>query len=299
MEDRRPQVEEIYRSPRKKACLEQALVLEAAGIKHEIRTESGEYSLLVANADAERARAEIDAYQRENRARPTRVAMFRHHAGAWIGVYAYVSVLLLAAILRDRHVFGFDWFVAGRTNAELIRQGQWWRTVTALSLHADMPHLVGNVVVGGLFGLFTAQLLGSGLAWLSILCAGAAGNAINAWIRPPQHTSVGASTAIFAALGILAAYVWMRRSHLRTTRLAYWGPLVGGVVLLGYFGTGGARTDVVAHAAGFSSGLLLGALYGKLGDRLLFTTAAQFLLGAATLAVLISAWTLALLTNAT
>ncbi len=209
----------------------------------------------------------------------------------------YAAVLVLVAVLRRQEVFDFDWFSAGKTHAGLIRHGQWWRAVTALTLHADLAHLFGNIIIGGLIGLFAGQLLGSGLAWFSILIAGTAGNLLNAWIRQPDHTSVGASTAVFAALGILAAYAWRRRLRRQAPGLARWAPLVGGAVLLSLLGTGGVRTDVAAHVTGFLSGLLLGTLYGSLGDRVVLSMGRQVLLGILALAVLALAWSLALVAH--
>ena len=63
---------------------------------------------------------------------------------------------------------------------------------------------------------------------------------------------------------------------------------------MSYRGTGGERTDVLAHVAVFLVGLLLGALFGKLGDRILMGKRAQFLLGIAAVAVLALAWVVAL-----
>jgi rhomboid protease GluP len=80
-----------------------------------------------------------------------------------------------------------------------------------LSLHADPLHLMSNLASGVIFGIFVAQILGSGVAWLTILLAGALGNALNALVQSPEHTATGASTAIFGALGILSGY--MRRSR--------------------------------------------------------------------------------------
>ncbi len=291
-------MEAVYRSGIKKDCLKHALVLEATGIGYEVCETAGEFTLVVAAPDAARARAELDAYARENRDWPTGAATFPQRGGGWGGVFGYAAVLLLVAIFQHQDMFTLDWFGAGKTHAGLIRHGQWWRTVTALTLHADLAHLVANIVIGGLIGLFAGQLLGSGLAWFSILIAGAAGNLLNAWIRQPGHTSVGASTAVFAALGILAAYVWKRRRHMQASRLARWSPLVGGTVLLVYLGTGGVRTDVAAHVTGFLSGLLLGALYGKLAERVVLAAGAQFLLGMGALAVLALAWALALAPHA-
>ncbi len=294
MKSRQQPVEVVYTSDNKKECREHALVLEAAGIGYEIHGKAGKFTLVVAAADAARAWAELDAYAQEDRDWPAITTTLPQRSGGWRGVSGYAAVLLLVAILEHQHTFAFDWFAAGKTHAGLIRHGQWWRAVTALTLHVDLAHLVANIVIGGLVGLFAGQLLGSGLAWVSILIAGAAGNLLNAMIRQPGHTSVGASTAVFAALGIVAAYMWMRRRHLHASKLARWAPLVGGVVLLGYLGTGGVRTDVAAHVAGFVAGMVLGTLYAKLGNRIELAAGTQLLLGMGALAVLALAWALAL-----
>ena len=250
--------------------------------------------MFVMTHDVERARAELIAYARENQETPAAGVTIHHAGGGWGGVSGYAAVVLLVAVFERQGLFGLEWSEAGKTDAGLILSGAWWRTVTALTLHADISHLLANVVIGGMFGLFAGQLLGSGLAWSSILTAGAAGNLLNACIRPPTHTSIGASTAVFAALGMVAAYAWVRRRHLHADKLKRWTPLVGGVVLLSYFGAGGVRTDVAAHVAGFLVGLLLGALYGRLGDRLVLSGRIQVVLGILTLGIVAVAWAFAL-----
>ncbi len=286
--------EVVYRTGTKADCLTRGLVLEAAGIGNEVHRAADGFMLIVAATDAARARAELDTYASENRDWPDRVEALPDRSSGWAGVLGYAGVSVLVAVLAQQHAFGFDWHSAGKTHAGLIRHGELWRAATALSLHADLLHLAGNIVIGGLFGLFAGQRLGSGLAWTSILVAGTVGNLLNAWVHRPQHTSVGASTAVFAALGILAAYTWTRRQHVRLFTLRRLTPLVGGAVLLSFLGTGSERTDVGAHVAGFLVGLLLGAAYGKLGDRMLFGARGQLLLGVGTVAALAFAWILAL-----
>jgi hypothetical protein len=158
-----------------------------------------------------------------------------------------VTILVMDLLQRHR-AFGLDWWEAGMSRAGLIRDGEWWRTLTALSLHADPLHLVGNLVFGLVFGFLTGQLLGWGLAWSGMLLAGALGNALNALIHSPSHASIGASTAVFATLGILAAYSWKQRRHL----VNRWLPFGGGVALLAFLGMGGGRTDIFAHVTGFA-----------------------------------------------
>jgi membrane associated rhomboid family serine protease len=289
--------ESVYSSRTRGDCNERALVLQAAGIEYEILRAGGECLLVVAARDAERAVAELDAYARESHDGPPHPVPLPEQSSGWQGVYAYVAVLLLIAILQDRHAFSSDWLALGKTQAGLVCQGEWWRTVTALSLHLGAAHLVANLIFGGLFGLFVGRLLGSGLAWASILATGALGNAMNAWIQPANHSAVGASTAVFGALGILSAYAWKQRRGIEGGWFRRWTPVVGGVVLLAYTGLGGERTDIIAHVTGFISGLLLGGLYGTIGRRILVKARTQSALGLTALAFLTLCWVLALSTN--
>ncbi len=286
-------VEEVYCSSRK-GCLHYRLALEAAGIPCQIREKSGESIIVVPASLAARARIEIEAYTRENQASPSGMTTVLQQGNGWPGVFGYAVVLLLMFLLQHQGLLSEKWFDAGKTHAGLIRQGEWWRAVTALSLHRDLVHLAGNIVFGGLIGLFAGQLLGSGVAWIGILFAGAAGNLLNAWIRDPQHTTVGASTAVFAAFGIVAAFASIRRRHLGVSRLARYAPVIGAVILLSYLGTSGERTDVFAHVAGFLAGLLLGVVYAKMGDKIMMGKRTQFLLGIGAVALLGLMWMIAL-----
>ena len=104
-----------------------------------------------------------------------------------------MAVLLLAAYVvmgpRDT-AEPTAWFRAGSASAELIVRGQWWRAVTALTLHADLLHLFGNAVASVIFVTAVGRWLGAGIgAWL-ILLAGAGGNLITA-DGPPAAAHLG------------------------------------------------------------------------------------------------------------
>lgn len=287
-------VEAVYRANRRR-CVRYALALEAAGIPFQIIAQSGESMIVVPAAQAAQAREELAAYEKDNHASPTVPIAVLEPRNGWPGVVGYSVVLLLLFFVQRHGAMGEKWFEAGMTNAGLIRQGEWWRAVTALTLHRDPAHLVGNMLFGSLIGLFAGRLLGSGLAWSGIVLAGAAGNLLNAWVRDARHTSVGASTAVFAAFGMVAAFAAIRRRHIRPTKFARYTPIVGGVILLSYLGTSGERTDVFAHVAGFLAGLLLGAWYGKSGDKIMATGArTQVLFGIGTVAFLGLMWIIAL-----
>ena len=202
----------------------------------------------------------------------------------------YWGVLLVFHILAQYRAFALDWLQAGKAHAQLIREGEWWRTITALTLHADGSHLLNNLVFGALFGILLGHELGMGMAWLSILLAGAVGNGLNAWWHAPDHISIGASTAIFSALGLLMALQWQRYDPLRQHRLRRWAPTVIGAVLLGYLGTSGARTDVLAHVTGMGSGAVFGLVFNLFPHRSPLAGPYQVLLGGATLVLLVLSW---------
>jgi membrane associated rhomboid family serine protease len=287
---------EIYRSTSLWQCHELALVLEAVDIPYDM-TREGEW--FVIRVDAERvdaAREELSAYRRENRS----LALQRRHprlapAKGLIDALPYAGVLVLMDLLRGLHAFHVDWWSAGKSQAQWIVSGQWWRCVTALTLHADLAHLAGNLIFGIVFFMLIRAQTGSGLAWLLILVGGAMGNALNAIVQPPHHSSVGASTAVFAALGILSALAWLNKRQTAGRLLSRISPLIAGVVLLAFLGTGGERTDVMAHLTGFMCGAFLGTLAGLFSYSIPRDTKAQKLYASIALATLIVSWVAALM----
>ena len=174
-------------------------------------------------------------------------------------------VVLFAAARHD--ALSVQWLEIGSAQTGLIRAGEWWRTVTALFLHVSGTHLLSNLAFGTVFLLLLSQVLGPGMTALAVVAAGAAGNALNALVRPAFDTSIGASTAIFAAVGLLAAL----RQNWRPGRMSLsprdWIPLAGGVMLLALLGFSEGQTDILAHVFGFVSGVCVGSLFAWLDRR--------------------------------
>ncbi len=152
-----------------------------------------------------------------------------------------------------------DWLELGNAHAGKILDGQWWRCITALTLHSSWLHLLSNLLIGGVFIIRLCRDLGAGLGWSLLLASGAAGNLVNAWLQSPEHRAVGASTAIFGAVGLIAAINLVRfRHHLRPQKR--WAlPVAAALGLLAMLGAGGENTDLGAHLFGFLCGLIFGA----------------------------------------
>lgn len=274
--------------------MERALVLQALGIPGELTRDEEGWLLRVPEEQAARASREIAIFETENAGWPRRARPLVRLAPGVHGVVVYVLVLLAVAWCQSHEFLGQDWLQQGRAHARSILDAELWRTVTALTLHLDIGHLIGNLVFGALFGLFIGQFVGSGVAWLGILIAGAAGNLVNALLQPPWHSSAGASTAVFAALGMLSAYVWRRRGDFDERWPVRWAPIMAGIALLAYTGAGGERTDVGAHITGFVCGLAAGLLFGSMAQSVFRARALQLFAAGLTAVVLIGSWMLAL-----
>jgi membrane associated rhomboid family serine protease len=276
----------------KAQCNEFSLVLEAKAIDHEVRPSDGAWILAVAPSLVRPAYDEIGRYSAERRAPRRTPHRSEPFAGAAIGAMAYVLILLLTAYCAGIGWFGVDWLRAGALDAGAVHE--WWRAVTALTLHLDQEHLLGNLLFGVFAGIAAGRLLGPGVAWASILGAGALANYTEILIAPADHRAVGASTAVFAALGMLAGLAWRQRLTLRERGWYALAPLIAGICLLSFLGAGTEHVDVLGHALGFVFGVGVGWLYARAGlprDR---SHRLQIAAGAGAAALIAVAWFLAL-----
>ena len=292
--DTPPSVEtvEVFRSFWRSACEERGFVLHAVGIESQVAWLGRAWAVLVPAAQRSAALAQLEHYERENPPRRRPVVPEPLHGGAWVGSLAYAAVILWVGYLAGGLALESNWLDAGALLAGRTRDGEYWRALTALTLHLDIGHLLANLGFGVVFGLLAGQLLGAGIAWATVLGAATAANLVNAFLQPATHSSVGASTAVFATLGLLAAYSWRTRCD-AGDRWAYrWAPLVAGVILLGITGAGGERTDVLAHLTGFATGAAAGVSHAAL--RVPRGAVAQGMAGLLALAALAGAWALAL-----
>jgi rhomboid protease GluP len=299
---------EILRAPDPRLVKELSLVLNSVGIRHRVVGNQHQQWILTSPEHARAALEELSNYHRENVGRSANEKRLEPYTGSATQALIWAVVLCLIHVLAQAHTFGLDWRRAGAMDGAALREGELWRPFTALCLHADVQHLVSNLFFGALFIVLLHQVLGPARTWLAVLLAGAAGNLVNALVVGPDLRSLGASTAVFAALGTLTAFQFSLKQESPRARARRWLPLVAGVLLLGWNGMGGVRhdpwtgiqrppednTDIGAHVAGFLCGLLAGAIVWKLRERGTGERWTTLLLWLPPL-LLVAAWTAALL----
>jgi membrane associated rhomboid family serine protease len=270
---------------------EWALVLVSEGVPVAVQRESDGYSLRVRDSDALRAMSILDLYALENLPPPA-VEVEPHHPGAVNAALAAMGTLLIFFMVTGARDDSVRWFDRGSADAAQILSGELWRTITALTLHADLGHVLGNVVAGTLFVTPLGRSLGPGLAILLVLVAGAGGNFVNAILHGTAHSSVGASTSVFGAVGLLGGRGVVRRGRTGARGHRRWAPFAGGLALLAMLGTG-PRADLGGHLFGLLVGVGLGILVA-LAIRRPPSTAMQWLLGATAVLAVLYSWGLAL-----
>jgi rhomboid protease GluP len=273
-------------------CHEYSLVLEARGIEYETAEDEGTWVLSVPAGMRHRAYEELSRYSVERGVKRSVPEVVQPHSGAALGVFVYVVILLLTAYCAGNATFGADWLSLGSLDAGA--RGEWWRAVTALTLHLDQEHLLGNVLFGAVAGIAASQLLGPGVAWASILGAAVLANYAEILMTPITHRAVGASTAVFAALGLLSGMAWRQRLTLRERLWYRWAPLIAGICLLTLLGAGSAHVDVLGHALGFLFGLGVGWVYVRSGVPSYRDPRVQVIAGLGAVLLVCAAWFFAL-----
>lgn len=228
--------------------------------------QSGQFDLQAEVEAAPKISAEITEYENESKQSllpPIVPSNWAKHPAGWLYVFVWAVSLVTVFYLQLQ-----DPSLADRgasSSIGLLARGEWWRPFTALFLHGDGPHIVGNLVSGTVFGILVAKSIGPLKGWTLILLSGAAGNALTSLLTYPEHfSSLGASTAVFGALGILSGtgIIENIREPVRMPWVRVTAPLLAGVVLLGWLGGAapGSNTDVFGHVFGFCAGVVAGAV---------------------------------------
>jgi rhomboid protease GluP len=150
-----------------------------------------------------------------------------------------------------------------------IAQGEWWRMLTSIFLHANVVHLLFNAWGLFIFGPVVERTFGR-LRMLTIfLVSGFLGSVASYVARPialPEVLipSVGASGALFGLVGAVLVHSYRRRDSALGRANLQWVLMI--IVLNLVIGFSVPRIDIMAHVGGAVGGAAC-ATVAELLDR--------------------------------
>ncbi len=233
------------------------LILASQHIETHVEKEDKTFHIRVDPDDRQRASAMINAYYRENRLLKVRQTIQDFSISPFKSVPAFMIMGFLAAvhILCLRFDIHETMILKYGASSLFIRQGENFRAITALFLHADAGHLLGNMAGMLIFAAPFISLSGFGTGPFMLLLTGTLGNLMTSGLYRTAHLSIGASTSVMGAAGLLAAFQMTRQR--KSLSLDTVIPLIAGATLVGLLSQG-ERTDIFAHVFGFLSGFIFG-----------------------------------------
>lgn len=242
-----------------KQIRDESLVLLSQGISHRLEhSPDGPFQIFVELDDQKRARFQIRLYHRENPPREVNAPLPLKAS------FQPIWVLLVPAAVTLVQFSGIIPGIEGEglSDADKVMNGQWWRCITALTLHGDSRHLGGNLLTGYLVLSMMSYRISLAKVVPFLAVSSALANFCVAATVQTDFRSLGFSTFVFAAIGALSVMEFRlmpKESHGLLRRFA---PLCGAASLATFVGLG-EHADILAHLYGFIAGLLCGFIPSK------------------------------------
>lgn len=235
-----------------------SLVLLSQGIEHRLlRSEEGPFQIFIVPELEAAARQQLDLYHRENPPKEDNppIPLSFSLQPLWVLLAPIIFTLIDFSDKLNLHG-------PGVSDAAKVMKGEWWRSLTAQTLHGDMRHLASNLLCGYIvMNMITFRIPLLRLAPFIAAAAAIANICVSATVQT-DFRSLGFSSFVFAAIGCLAVIEFRlmpKESHGMLRRFA---PLCGAVSLAVFLGLG-ENADILGHAYGFIAGLFCGFIPKK------------------------------------
>ena len=172
-------------------------------------------------------------------------------------VSAIIAINFIIYIITMVPNLGDEVFYTGMSVNYLIGDGQWWRVVTSLFLHAGFMHVLFNMFSLFLFGPELEKIAGKARFLTIYFLAGIFGNVATFVLQDGMYASVGASGSIYGIFGAFAALVYYTRRTMPQLKQVIM-PLIIISVIITFISP---NINVAGHIGGLITGFLLGLSY--------------------------------------
>lgn len=174
-----------------------------------------------------------------------------------VNMLIYLVMLATGGFAGWRHFPPAALIDFGSLYAPLVKQGEWWRVVTAVFIHTGPIHLTMNMVALHQVGEVVERRYGAARFFALYLLCGLGGSAASlAWNWRHPINSAGASGAVCGLIGVGAVvghFIGGTDGRYFRDAMARWA---AAVIVFGFF----VHCDNAAHAGGLAVGLLAGWL---------------------------------------
>ncbi len=150
----------------------------------------------------------------------------------------------------------------GANNGLLVKNGEFYRLITSIFLHAGIIHLLVNMYSLYIVGNQIETYLGKWKFLGIYLLSGASGSLLSVLFNPELNVSVGASGAIFGLLGALLYFGYHYRLYLNDALKTQIIPIILINLFIGFSISG---IDNAAHIGGLIGGYLAAVAFGVRG----------------------------------
>lgn len=173
-----------------------------------------------------------------------------------------ITLYLIMTIFTDGPSYIHVLLAYGGNNLDLVLNGELYRVVTSIFLHAGLIHLILNMYSLYLIGSQVETVLGK-YKFLGIyLVSGISGSLMSLVLNEANVVSVGASGAIFGLMGALLYFGYYYRLYLNRALFAEILPIVLLNLVIGFSFSG---IDNYAHIGGLIGGYLSAVAFGLTG----------------------------------
>ena len=235
-----------------------SLVLLSQGISHRLlRSIEGPFLIFVLPEHEARAQEQLALYRKENPPKEENppIPLSFSLQPFWVLLAPTIITLI---DFTDK----VNFHTPGISDASKVLKGEWWRTLTAQTLHGDVRHLASNLICGYIvMNMITFRIPLLRLAPF-IAIASASANLCGSLTVQTNFRSLGFSTFVFAAIGCLSVIEFRLMPKETHGLLRRFAPLCGATSLAVFLGLG-ENADILGHAYGFIAGLFCGFIPSK------------------------------------
>lgn len=146
----------------------------------------------------------------------------------------------------------------------LVKNGEIYRLITCMFLHAGIFHIFFNMYSLYYIGCKVEDFFGKWKYLLIYLLSGICGSLLSIGLGEVNAVSVGASGAIFGLFGALLYFAYNYRGYIGTVIRSQILPIVIYNLVLGFFING---IDMWAHVGGLIGGILVANMFGTIDNK--------------------------------